>query len=170
MSLWLGTPIQPEQANAEFGGAAVPSLLSAYMPTEHTCFCLLRAATGDAVRATNDKGDFARDRVTDVVLLFPVMPRHQGRTRIQAGATGLGAAEMTGLVAVATGRTAEAASPSSAARSSGGGCAMGSGSHTQSETCGRMFHLPAFAVESPGSGLPAIRVVFDLDPGGTTVI
>jgi hypothetical protein len=54
-------------------GAAseVQYLLSAYLPTEDTCFCLFRAATADIVRALNDKADFALDRITAAVLLNP---------------------------------------------------------------------------------------------------
>ena len=52
--------------------SAVQYLHSAYLPAEDTCFCLFRAATADAVRALNDEADFALDRITAAVLLYPV--------------------------------------------------------------------------------------------------
>lgn len=58
--------------SAKSGAASeVQYLLSAYLPTEDTCFCLFRAATADIVRALNDKADFALDRITAAVLLYP---------------------------------------------------------------------------------------------------
>jgi len=49
-------------------------LHAAYLPTEDTCFCLFRAATADAVRALNDEADFALDRLTAAILLYPTQP------------------------------------------------------------------------------------------------
>jgi Protein of unknown function (DUF4242) len=58
--------------SAESGAASeVQYLLSAYLPTEDTCFCLFRAAAADIVRALNDKADFALDRITAAVRLYP---------------------------------------------------------------------------------------------------
>jgi hypothetical protein len=58
--------------SAESGaGCEVQYLLSAYLPTEDTCFCLFRAAAADIVRALNDKADFALDRITAAVRLYP---------------------------------------------------------------------------------------------------
>jgi Protein of unknown function (DUF4242) len=63
------------ESGAESGSASeVQYLQSAYLPTEDTCFCLFRAATADAVRALNDEADFALDRITAGVLLFPTNP------------------------------------------------------------------------------------------------
>jgi Protein of unknown function (DUF4242) len=53
----------------------VQYLHSAYLPTEDTCFCLFRAASAEAVREVNRQADFALDRVTDALLLFPTMTR-----------------------------------------------------------------------------------------------
>jgi Protein of unknown function (DUF4242) len=53
-------------------GVGVEYLHSAYLPTEDTCFCLFRAPSSDAVRAVNNEGHFALDRITDAVLHFPV--------------------------------------------------------------------------------------------------
>jgi len=52
----------------------VSYLLSAYLAGEDTCFCLFQAATADAVRALNDEADFAFDRITAAVLLYPARP------------------------------------------------------------------------------------------------
>jgi hypothetical protein len=58
--------------SAESGSAdKVQYLHSAYLPAEDTCFCLFQAATADAVRALNDEADFALDRITAAVLLYP---------------------------------------------------------------------------------------------------
>jgi len=46
-------------------------LVSAYLPTEDICFCLVRARTADAVRALNDEADLQLDRITAAVLLYP---------------------------------------------------------------------------------------------------
>jgi hypothetical protein len=51
--------------------AHIHYLASAYFPTEDTCFCFYRAATADAVRALNAEAEFALDRITAGVLLFP---------------------------------------------------------------------------------------------------
>jgi hypothetical protein len=60
---------------AEPGSAlSVQYLLSAYLPTEDTCFCLFRAATADAVRALNHEAELPLDRVTAVVLFYPTSP------------------------------------------------------------------------------------------------
>jgi hypothetical protein len=50
-------------------GGRVRYLYSAYLPTEDTCFCLLRAPSSDAVRAVNARAIFALDRIIDAVLL-----------------------------------------------------------------------------------------------------
>ena len=61
--------------SAESGSAdKVQYLHSAYLPAEDTCFCLFQAATADAVRALNDEADFALDRITAAVLLYPTSP------------------------------------------------------------------------------------------------
>jgi Protein of unknown function (DUF4242) len=58
--------------SAESSAASeVQYLLSAYLPTEDTCFCLFRAAAADIVRALNDKAEFALDRITAAVRLYP---------------------------------------------------------------------------------------------------
>ena len=58
--------------SAESGAASeVQYLLSAYLPTEDTCFCLFRATAADIVRALNDKADFGLDRITAGVRLYP---------------------------------------------------------------------------------------------------
>jgi hypothetical protein len=49
----------------------VQYLVSAYLPTEDICFCLVRARTADAVRALNDEADLPLDRITAAVLLYP---------------------------------------------------------------------------------------------------
>ena len=49
-------------------------LLSAYLAGEDTCSCVFQAATADAVRALNDEADFAFDRITAAVLLYPARP------------------------------------------------------------------------------------------------
>jgi|ERR1022692_1183299 hypothetical protein len=49
----------------------VQYLYSAYLPTEDTCFCLFRASTAEAVSALNSEADFALDRITAAVLLYP---------------------------------------------------------------------------------------------------
>jgi uncharacterized protein DUF4242 len=46
-------------------------LNSAYLPAEDTCFCLFGAGTAEAVRAVNDAADFAFDRISAAVLLYP---------------------------------------------------------------------------------------------------
>jgi Protein of unknown function (DUF4242) len=51
------------------GGTAVRYLLSVYVPAEDTCFCVFQALSSDAVRAVNDAGNFALDRITQAVLL-----------------------------------------------------------------------------------------------------
>jgi len=53
-------------------GIEVEYLYSAYLPTEDTCFCLFRAHSSNAVRAVNATADFALDRITNAVLLFPI--------------------------------------------------------------------------------------------------
>ena len=55
-------------------GIEVEYLYSAYLPAEDTCFCLFRAHSSKAVRAVNAKADFALDRITNAVLLFPSEP------------------------------------------------------------------------------------------------
>jgi len=52
-------------------GIEVEYLSSVYLPTEDTCFCLFRAHSPDAVRAVNATAEFALDRITDAVLLYP---------------------------------------------------------------------------------------------------
>jgi hypothetical protein len=56
-------------AGWDAGGTPVRYLYSAYLPTEDTCFCLFRAQSSEAVRAINNEGGFALDRVIDAVLL-----------------------------------------------------------------------------------------------------
>ena len=59
--------------SAESGaGGEVQYLHSAYLPTEDTCFCLFRAAAADIVRALNEAADFALDRITAAVRLYPI--------------------------------------------------------------------------------------------------
>ena len=59
--------------SAESGSACeVQYLHSAYLPTEDTCFCLFRAATAEIVRALNEEADFALDRITAAVQLYPI--------------------------------------------------------------------------------------------------
>jgi hypothetical protein len=61
---------------AESGSAVgVQYLVSAYLPTEDICFCLVRARTADAVRALNDEVDLPLDRITAAVLLYPTGTR-----------------------------------------------------------------------------------------------
>ncbi|HUZ56181.1 MAG TPA: nickel-binding protein [Streptosporangiaceae bacterium] len=77
--------------SAESAAAStVQYLHSAYLPTEDTCFCLFRAATADAVRALNDEADFALDRITAAVLLYPTSPApgepRSGQTDMTASA------------------------------------------------------------------------------------
>ena len=57
-------------------GLGVEYLHSAFLPGEDTCFCLFRAASADAVREVNRQADFALDRVTDALLLFPTTEGH----------------------------------------------------------------------------------------------
>ena len=54
--------------------AQVEYLHSTYLPSEDTCFCLFRASTADAVRALNEAAEFALDRITAAVQLFPTDP------------------------------------------------------------------------------------------------
>jgi hypothetical protein len=56
-------------AGLDAEGTPVRYLYSAYLPTEDTCFCLFRAPSAEAVRAINDEGGFAFDRIIDTVLL-----------------------------------------------------------------------------------------------------
>jgi len=58
-------------ADAHGGDATVRYLLSMYLPSEDTCFCLFDAASPDAVRAINVEGAFPLDRITRAVLLRP---------------------------------------------------------------------------------------------------
>jgi Protein of unknown function (DUF4242) len=58
-------------AEPEPAGHGVEYLNSAFLPGEDTCFCLFRAASAEAVREVNRQADFALDRVTDALLLFP---------------------------------------------------------------------------------------------------
>jgi hypothetical protein len=58
-------------AEPEPSGHRVEYLHSAFLPGEDTCFCLFRAASAEAVREVNRQADFALDRVTDALLLFP---------------------------------------------------------------------------------------------------
>lgn len=51
-------------------GTGVHYLQSTYLPSEDTCFCLFQAASPDAVRAVNDAGHFAVDRITAAVVMF----------------------------------------------------------------------------------------------------
>src|SRR5258706_822775 len=60
--------------NRGSSASEVRDLLSAYLAGEDTCFCLFQAATADAVRALNDEADFALDRITAAVLLYPARP------------------------------------------------------------------------------------------------
>lgn len=53
------------------GHGEVEYLLSAYLPTDDTCFCVFRAASVEAVRAVNLAGRFAYDRISGTVLLVP---------------------------------------------------------------------------------------------------
>ena len=52
-------------------GNSIRYLQSVYLPTEDTCFCLFSAASMRVVRAVNDDGEFAFDRITPAVLLLP---------------------------------------------------------------------------------------------------
>jgi hypothetical protein len=56
-------------AGPDLTGTRVRHLYSVYLPTEDTCFCLLRAPSAEAVRAVNTQADFALDRIIDAVLL-----------------------------------------------------------------------------------------------------
>jgi hypothetical protein len=56
-------------ADADATDTSVRYLLSAYLPSEDTCFCLFRAGSPGAVRAINDRAQFAFDRLTDAVLM-----------------------------------------------------------------------------------------------------
>jgi len=56
------------------GAAGVAYLYSAYLPSEDTCFCLFAAGTADTVRAINDRAEFALDRITGAVQMFPPHP------------------------------------------------------------------------------------------------
>jgi hypothetical protein len=58
--------------DADPTGRGVRYLYSAYLPTEDTCFCLFRARSAEAVRAVNDQGHFAFDRLVDAVLMLGV--------------------------------------------------------------------------------------------------
>ena len=58
-------------AAGRLAGVDIQYLHSAYLPTEDTCFCVFRAPSPDAVRAVNTEGDFALDRITDAIVLFP---------------------------------------------------------------------------------------------------
>jgi hypothetical protein len=51
-------------------GTAVRYLQSVYVPAEDTCFCVFQALSSDAVRAINDTGHFALDRITEAILLI----------------------------------------------------------------------------------------------------
>src|SRR5450631_1748884 len=64
------------------------------------------------------------------------------RSLLQAGATGLGAVALTGLL---PGSSADAAP----AATSSGGCPMGLGAFTPSVNFGRIFQLPAFNANTP---------------------
>jgi hypothetical protein len=55
-------------------GLTVEYLLSAYLPGEDTCFCFVRAATANAIRALNNEAGLALDRITAAVLLYPTSP------------------------------------------------------------------------------------------------
>jgi hypothetical protein len=70
--------------SAESGSAdKVQYLHSAYLPAEDTCFCLFQAETADAVRALNDEADFALDRITAAVLVYPTSPAHDEPRKYQ---------------------------------------------------------------------------------------
>jgi Protein of unknown function (DUF4242) len=45
-------------------------LQSTYLPSEDTCFCVFRARSAEAVRAINNRAEFAFDRITQAVQLF----------------------------------------------------------------------------------------------------
>ena len=49
-------------------------LLSAYLPTEDTCFCLFQAASAGAVQAVNEQAHFAYDRIVNAVLMLDAGP------------------------------------------------------------------------------------------------
>jgi hypothetical protein len=66
-------------------GIEVEHLYSVYVPAEDTCFCLFRAPSSDAVRAVNAKADFALDRITNAVLLFPSEPSASQATHAPEG-------------------------------------------------------------------------------------
>jgi Protein of unknown function (DUF4242) len=52
-------------------GARVQYLQAIHLPTEDTCFCLLRAPSASAVRDINRQAGFEFDRITPAVLLSP---------------------------------------------------------------------------------------------------
>lgn len=52
-------------------GTGVQYLQSTHLPTEDTCFCLLRAPSAAAVEDINRLAGFDFDRITEARLLFP---------------------------------------------------------------------------------------------------
>jgi hypothetical protein len=54
--------------------AAVRYLQSIYLPADDICFCLFEASSSDAVRAVNEAGHFAFDRISSAVLVIDVPP------------------------------------------------------------------------------------------------
>jgi Animal haem peroxidase len=91
--------------------------------------------------------------------MTPTSPEPSGTTRrklLQAGATGLGVAALSGL-GVAQAVPARAAQPT-------GGCPMGGmAGHTPSSTFGRIFDLPPFARNSPQLREALLKIG---EPGG----
>jgi hypothetical protein len=49
-------------------------LQSLYVPSEETCFCVFQAPSEDIVRAVNNEGHFALDRITSGVLISAAEP------------------------------------------------------------------------------------------------
>jgi hypothetical protein len=67
-------------AAVEGAGPPVLYLQSLYLPTEETCFCLFQAPSPDAIRAVNDEGRFALDRITSGVLITASQPDRRKRS------------------------------------------------------------------------------------------
>lgn len=52
-------------------GDEVRYLHSIYLPAEDLCFCVFQGPSSAAIRAVNEAGSFAFDRITDAVVLHP---------------------------------------------------------------------------------------------------
>ncbi len=113
----------------------------------------------------------------------PQPPGPSRRALLRAGGTGLGAAALTGVVGLATARSASATAGSApTVVSSSGGCPMGHGASTPAATFGRMFDLPPFAantahlraallaIGAPGGPLDANDNLFGPGGGPVTLI